>query len=387
MNKQNISKLVLAGALAALTAVILTADVFNGTLTDINRLRSVSHLSDHLINNPTFEKLFMNINGVFSGITDMKNFFNDIGIYVTEDKYILSPSAKTSTDYETENMIALKKYLDKKGIDLIYVNQPTKYLDDDAFFEYFGTETYSNRNTDLFLKRISEAGVNCIDLRDETEKDGMDIKSMFYRTDHHWTTETGLWAAGKIAGALNRYADYDIDLSIYDPSNYTFASYKECWVGEQGTKLSEAFMGRDDYTVITPDFPTSFRSSELDGVQPFDELITCRKPEDIMAADVYTSHHYFYQLLPLINNNVHKGKVLMLCDSFANVCEPFLALGVSEIVPEILRSTDKKVPEMIESGDYDTVLVCYAQFMIGAHDDENSSNYEMFSFGVPDEAP
>ena len=387
MNKQNISKIVLAGAFAVLTAVILTADVLNGTLTDPNKLRQVSGLSDHLINNSTFEKFFMNINGTFSGVIDMKNYFNNIGIYVTEDRYIMSPSARTSTDYEVENVIALKEYLDKKGIDLIYVNQPTKYLDDESFFDYFGAETYSNRNADLFLKRISEAGVNCIDLRDELKNDGMDVKNMFYRTDHHWTTSTGLWAAGKIAGALNRYSGYDIDLSLYDPEKYTFETYKECWVGEQGTKLSEAFTGRDDYTVVTPDFPTSFRSSEFEGERSFDGLVLYRMPEEIMSADAYISHHYFYYLLPLINNNVDHGKVLMLCDSYAHVCEPFLAVGVSEIVPKVLRYTDTKVPEMIESGDYDTVLICYAQFMIGAHDDEDSSNYEMFNFGIPAATP
>ena len=387
MNKQNISKIVLAGAFAVLTAVILTADVLNGTLTDPNKLRQVSGLSDHLINNSTFEKFFMNINGTFSGVIDMKNYFNNIGIYVTEDRYIMSPSARTSTDYEVGNVIALKEYLDKKGIDLIYVNQPTKYLDDESFFEYFGADTYSNRNADLFLKRISEAGVNCIDLRDELKNDGMDVKNMFYRTDHHWTTSTGLWAAGKIAGALNRYSGYDIDLSLYDPEKYTFETYKECWVGEQGTKLSEAFTGRDDYTVVTPDFPTSFRSSEFEGERSFDGLVLYRTPEEIMSADAYISHHYFYYLLPLINNNVDHGKVLMLCDSYAHVCEPFLALGVSEIVPKVLRYTDTKVPEMIESGDYDTVLICYAQFMIGAHDDEDSSNYEMFNFGIPAATP
>ena len=34
---------------------------------------------------------------------------------------------------------------------------------------------------------------------------------------------------------------------------------------------------------------------------------------------------------------------------------------------------------ILENG-YDTVLICYAQFMLGAHDDPNSSNYRMFTF-------
>lgn len=31
-----------------------------------------------------------------------------------------------------------------------------------------------------------------------------------------------------------------------------------------------------------------------------------------------------------------------------------------------------------EGEDYDTVIIAYAQFMIGAHDNEGSANYRMF---------
>ncbi len=75
-------------------------------------------------------------------------------------------------------------------------------MDDGIFLREFGLECYSNKNADLFLKRISEAGVNTIDLREYILQDGLDIRKMFYRTDHHWVTCSGLWAAGKIAEGL-----------------------------------------------------------------------------------------------------------------------------------------------------------------------------------------
>lgn len=175
MNKQEVSKLVLSGAFAALTAVIVTADIFNGAFTAPNTFTSAAHMSENMINNVTFEDLFMNMSGMFSELIDMNSYYNNIGIYVTEDKYIISPGDKTDTDYEVRMMTELKEYLDEKGISLIYVNQPTKYIDDDIFRELFGKESFSNRNADLFLKRISEAGIDCIDLRDELVKDGKNI--------------------------------------------------------------------------------------------------------------------------------------------------------------------------------------------------------------------
>lgn len=44
------------------------------------------------------------------------------------------------------------------------------------------------------------------------------------------------------------------------------------------------------------------------------------------------------------------------------------------------RSIECSVRDLIESGDYDTVIIAYAQFMIGAHDDETNANYRMFTF-------
>ena len=91
--------------------------------------------------------------------------------------------------------------------------------------------------------------------------------------------------------------------------------------------------------------------------------------------------HYSYDQPNVINHNVEKGKVLVLGDSYEQVVVPFLALGVSELDALILRNYDGDLKEYIEAGDYDTVLICYAQFMIGAHDDPESVNYKMFTFG------
>ena len=62
--------------------------------------------------------------------------------------------------------------------------------------------------------------------------------------------------------------------------------------------------------------------------------------------------------------------------------EPFLSLGVREIDALILRNYDDSfhLRDYILEKGYDTVLICYAQFMLGAHDNEASANYRMFCF-------
>lgn len=297
-----------------------------------------------------------------------KNYYSDIGIYFYENDYVISPSAETSTDYEYEQMCQFKERLDKAGVKLLYVNKPTKYVDD-SIFESFGVESYCNRNADKFLARIEEAGIDTLDLREEIEKDGLDIYSMFYRTDHHWTVPAGKWGAMKIAQALNEKCGYDIDLSIYDDENYNFITTKEAWFGEQGAKLEGAPIKKDDYTIITPKFDTSYNMGE--STYTFNEAF---------INNLNGVGHYNYMSRGCTNNNVKEGSVLIIGDSYDVVTEPFLSLAVHMTDRAVLREGSiNKVLADIDEGKYDTVIVCYAPFMIGAHDDETSANYAMFS--------
>lgn len=349
---------------------------------DTEETLTMDNISTEYMNSFWQRRHFIDLNGEMAKLLRIRGYFSDEGIYVADGGYILSPDAKTSTDYEFEETMKLYAYLQKKGIHLIYVNEPTKYLDDSIFSKSFGTDSFSNQNTDLFLERIAKEGIPTLDLRAELAGDGMEIRDMFYRTDHHWTTRSGLWAAKKIAEKLNSCCGYAIDTSIYDERNYSFKKWSQCWLGEQGRKIGASYTGLDDYVEIKPKFKTSFtfKYSEEWKDGPFDQFIN----ESVYdtGADIYNtmSWHYSYDQPSVINHNVKKGKTLVLGDSYEQVVVPFLALGVSELDALILRNYEGSLIEYIEAGDYDTVLICYAQFMIGAHDDPQSANYKMFTF-------
>lgn len=358
-------------------AAYIAQDVETGTLT-------MSGIESEYVSTMLKKQTFININGSMAKALNMQGYYSDMGMYITDNNYIVSASGITSTDYEYEQMVSLKAYLDSIGVNLLYVNAPTKYVDDALFSTQFGINTYSNRNADLFLQRISDAGIANIDLRDNLEEDGLKVEEQFFRTDHHWTPECGLWATQIIAEGLNEYCAYNIDTSIYDKSNYTFTKYENCWLGEQGRKVATTYVGLDDYISVRPNFETHYSFKATNGLVAgtFDDFIN----EDVynLENDVYTnpSWHYSYKQLNCINNDVNYGKVLLLGDSYAQVTEPFLSLGVSEIDSLIMRNTDETfcLRTHIQNGGYDTVVICYAQFMIGQHDNPSSANYRMFAF-------
>lgn len=362
-------------------AEYLTQDV--DKLNDKESL-SISVLDSEFTSDLWIHKDLINLNGTMAKLLNIQGLYSDMGMYVTDDKYIVSASDYTTTDYEYNQIVAFKEFLDKNDINLLYVNEPTKYIDDDFFKEEFGIETYSNRNMDVFISRIQDANISAIDLRENIKAEGLNVFDLFYRTDHHWTTEAGLWAAQRIVEAMNEHCGYDIDTKIYDISNYNITEWKNCWLGEQGKKVGKTYVGLDDYTEIKPKFTTNytFKSSNGNYNGTFDNFIN----EDVynLENDVYenSSWHYSYSQLNCINNNVEYGKVLIVGDSYTQVIKPFISLGVHEVDSVVLRNYDDtfSLRNFILANKYDTVIICYAQFMVGAHDNPSSANYRMFTF-------
>lgn len=393
MSKISNAKRILAGVfIVVISLFALKSNAFAGleTLAGYvaqdagNAELTMSQIESDYVSTIWEQQSFININGLMAKTLNMQGFYSDMGMYVTNDNYIVSASAETSTDYEYEQIVAFKNYLDSIGVNLLYINAPTKYIDDSLFNEQFGVATYCNQNADLFVERITKAGIPNIDLRNNMEEDGLEITEQFFRTDHHWTTECGLWATQIIAEGLNEYCNYSIDTSIYDTYNYTFTEYENCWLGEQGRKVAATYVGLDDFTCIKPNFDTNYIFTNTgEWVQgTFDDFI---KDEIYnLENDVYENKSWYYSYSPrnCFNQNVANGKVLVVADSYFRVIHPFLSLGVHQCDSLILRNygEDFNLKEFVRNGGYDTVIICYAQFMIGAHDDPTNANYPMFSF-------
>jgi hypothetical protein len=332
---------------------------------------------------------FIDFTGVLENTFHLNALYNNENIYVDDSKYVMSYEKQTSTDYEVSQMEYLKKNLDERGINLMYVNAPTKYTDDSVFVDEFGVDTYANRNADKFLSRIAEAGIECVDLRTYIAENNLNVRDMFYRTDHHWTTVSGLWASGIIAENLNEKFNYSIDLSTYDTSNYYMVPLENYWLGEQGKKLSKAYIGMDDFIVTVPQFDTdlSITSATMEKYEGSFQVMlgdNCYNRDDLREYDYPNIHYsYFYMGVngaTVHNNKVEEGKILLLGDSYSYVVTPFLSLGMSDVSTLILRECDGDLMEYIDENQFDTVVILYAPFMIGGHDDADSDNYDMFWF-------
>lgn len=332
------------------------------------------------------EDAFIKLNGSVTKAMDMRSYYSSkYGFYLNDDGMIVSVYPQTSTDYEYEQLLDFRDFLAANGIRMLYVSLPNKYLDDAEIRDEFSTESYCNRNVDRLLERLRAADVPVLDLREDIVGEKLNVSDLFYRTDHHWTVEAAFWAARRIAvGGLDRFCGYDIDPALYDKDRYLFRHWESCWVGEQGRKLSESYVGWDDYTLILPDFPTHYRFKSGDGTfteggfEGFIDTERLNGDGPVPGKGL----HYAYRLRDSVNLDAADGKVLLLRDSFSNPLAPFLSLGIRELDTLALRSYDSSfdLRERILREGYDTVLICYSTAMIGAHDTPESANYRMFDF-------
>lgn len=303
--------------------------------------------------------------------------------------YILNGSGYASCEYEIAQMDAFKMYLDSKNIRLLYVNEPSKYLDDKYYEAQFGSESYLNDNMDRFLGAIGDKGIEYLDLRQSASEQELDILEMFYKTDHHWRVPTSKWAASEIVHKMNKDYGYKINEALYDDSNFQFAEFKNAWIGEQGRLLSKALVGMDDYTAVWPAYKTDYTIIRPDGTIENTDfgafLDTSVYYNDVVPYDS-PLWHYSYQVgwgtlkdCHIHNNDMEKGRILVLGDSYETCMVPFLSLGVSDIDFVCLRDAMISAKEVVEKGNYDMVIMAYAQFMLGSYDREDSDNRAMFN--------
>lgn len=347
----------------------------------------MSTINSNILNSLSYKNTLVDLNGTVLKNTGTRSYYNiSNGINITTNGYNVGSYSKTSTDYEIEQMQSFKAYLDSKGIKLLYVNEPAKYIDDSFYTEQFGGESYLNRNADLFLSRISELDIDYLDLRDSIKEDGLDPLSLFYKTDHHWTVPASQWASEKMAEKLNDDFGYRIDLALYNQEQFESVYYQNCWLGEQGKKVSKNYIGLDDYVMMKPLYDTSYQVFAPDGnvvtTGTFDIFID--QSVYVNNQNYYTAPSWHYSYLPYAGNTIHNdnadyGNILVLGDSYESSMLPFLSLGIENIKLLVLRDIEGSVRDYIEAGNYDTVIIAYAQFMIGAHDDPENANYRMFT--------
>ena len=270
----------------------------------------------------------------------------------------------------------LEEALAARGVAFLYLAAPTKISAREEDLLPAGVKDYSDENLDRFMNVLAERGVNRIDLRETIREDADDYYDFFYVTDHHWNTEAGFYAYGKIADWLVSRG-ITIDPRVRDLSNYTAETFEKAHLGSRGRRSGVLFGGIDDFTVYTPRFETEL--VEPDGARgDFSQMLMNRAylsgDYDYRMSDTYDS-----VLEPSTGNYVNPlagndATVLFVSDSMGFAVAPYLAISVNRMI-SVNAYEPWNLASLVEETQPDAVVVLQASTMNLISDDSFRFGY------------
>lgn len=275
----------------------------------------------------------------------------------------------------TANALAvadLSKYCEENGAKFLYVQAPHKINPlEDA--DISGFSDFSNQNADALLKELEAYQVDYLDLRAKITEDNLAPHSLFYKTDHHWTLTTGIWASEKILEYCNSKYIWNANLSKLDINNFDLVTYPDLFLGSQGKKVSLLCAAPEDFVVPYPKYETlfSYKIPELQMDCTGDYSICYDKVAlekgDYYKKNPYAACNYGDRALIQITNQLEADghSILFVHDSFGDCVLSALALAEKEVTALDLRYYNGDLKSYIEKHKPDLVIMLYNAGTVG----------------------
>ena len=224
--------------------------------------------------------------------------------------------------------------------------------------------TNANQQTDWLLEHLAELGVDTLDLRESLHAHGLNHYDCFYVTDHHWTMDTGLWAADVMAAELEERYGLAMDMSPLDPEKYEQRVWEDAFLGSQGRKVTLSYAHPEDFILPVPTFATDLHLTVPPWGSDFSGGFEILYNESaIPSPDYYRSNSYGAVLMGdcpylVVENKDHsEGPVVaILRESFAIAPGPYLSLAAGEVHFIDARYYEGSVKALLEEIQPDIVV-------------------------------
>ena len=274
------------------------------------------------------------------------------GVYNGEGGYLINRPVDKE-NYIKKNIRVFAEFKEKIGdVPMTVMLAPsTGYVVSDKLpliHDSYNDDTYFEESA----KTLSESGVNFVDLRETFKQKYSEGEQLYYRTDHHWTTD----------GAYEGYVKLCEKLGVEPAGRDSFT--KTSYGGFYGTTYSTS-----GFWLTPPDNIIVY-----DNQNNTDKNITVKISED--GKDAHYGSMFFYNhigeddkypvfldgnhaLTEIQNKNAKNGTIVVIKDSFSHSLAPFLAENYSKVVLVDLRYYKQSVSELIKKENPEQVVALY----------------------------
>lgn len=267
-------------------------------------------------------------------------------IYICSDRML---EKLPEPDYREINLSvnAVNKFSDTYDTEVYALIAPTSAgIYGDELKDYFPQINQKSLIADIYNKLNEDIGV--IDIWDSmyTERD----KYLYYRTDHHWTSE-GAFTAYKYAAkkmGITSFEDYDI---IHVSSDFRGTFYSKCLYDGLKPDIINLYKSNNDKTAVDVLMNDGINEQHTNDIY---------FPDFLDTNDKYCFFLGHNRALTDIKTNTDTDKRLLLIkDSYANSIVPFFIQNYSQITVIDLRYLKTAVTDFINPDDYDQTLFLY----------------------------
>lgn len=265
------------------------------------------------------------------------------GVYKGKDGYLLNTPIECDEEDLNDNLNAINEFVKKNGIKSRMMIVPTAgYIMSDKLPEF-----HTQYNDDLLCAEIESKleQTEYIDLIDEFENQ-KDSTQLYYKTDHHWTSN----------GAYLAYLKY-AKLHDFEPvSNFEIEKYD----GFYGTTYTKsALWNEKSDTIELWKYPIDVSVTINDGAddEVSDNMFFTEHLDEPDKYPIFLDGNHAFERIT--NQSQNGGKLLVLKDSYAHCFVPFLINNYSQIDMVDLRYYLDSVSKLVSEEGYDEVLFLY----------------------------
>jgi len=277
---------------------------------------------------------YVNLNGAVRNVLGQQQMN---GVVKLNNGYLNQSIRRIDDDVINNDAQRTKRFQDilaEKGIDYVWFTLPYTVDKYNPQLPIGVEDDYGNDNLDRLTKALSGNGVVTVDLRNNLYNQGLETYDIFYRTDHHWTTEGGFWAYNQIVDYIEERYNIEVADDVRDINNYDITTYKEWHLGSRGQRTGKYFAGIDDFNLITPKFETYIQryGTEIGGTMA--EMMINLEP--LQVSNYMSRYTYDYVMggscaywhNPNASSNL---KVMVMGDSMSKSVMPYLALTFKDV--------------------------------------------------------
>ena len=268
------------------------------------------------------------------------------GVYAAEGNRLVQAPVVWNEKQAQQNMQAINSFAEKIGrqVDLMLVPS-AGWAAQDTIVGL--SDPYEDEALIQRLYDLCGEDVRTIDLT-SVIKDQADPASLYYRTDHHWTTDGAYLAYETYMQLLGRDYRAEEDFTVETASGFQGSTYSESALWLTPGEDIEMWHGSSNITVTNGENP-----------EPHQGVFYKERLEE---ADKYTAFlDGNHSIVRITNPDAQgKGKLLVIRDSYSNCLGTLLTESYEEVVLVDLRYYKNPVSQLWAEENFTDVLVCYS---------------------------